>query len=50
MTDRAQAIAAKVEAFVREEVIPYEKDPRRPHGPTDDLVQELRDKARAPGC
>jgi acyl-CoA dehydrogenase len=35
-------IAASVETFVREIVIPYEKDPRQgPHGPTDDLVNEL---------
>jgi len=49
-TDRAQAIADKVEAFVRETVIPYEKDPRCGfHGPTDDLVMEMREKARAAG-
>src|ERR1700754_3862427 len=50
MTDRADAIAANIEAFIRAEVIPYEKDPRTgPHGPSDDLVQELRDKAREAG-
>jgi acyl-CoA dehydrogenase len=50
MTARADAIAAKIEAFIRTEVIPYEKDPRTgPHGPSDDLVQELRDKARKAG-
>ena len=50
MTDRAHAIAAKIEAFVRAEVIPYEKDPRiGAHGPSDELVQELRDKARIAG-
>ncbi len=50
MTDRADTIAAKIEAFIRTEVIPYEKDPRTgPHGPSDDLVQELRDKARKAG-
>jgi acyl-CoA dehydrogenase len=50
MTDRADLIAANVEAFVRSVVIPYEKDPRTgPHGPSDELVQELRDKARAAG-
>ena len=48
--DRARDIAARVEAFVREVVIPYEKDPRRNrHGPTDALVDELRGKARAAG-
>jgi acyl-CoA dehydrogenase len=50
MTDRADTIAANVEAFVRGIVIPYEKDSRTgPHGPSDELVQELRDKARLAG-
>ncbi|WP_068071696.1 acyl-CoA dehydrogenase family protein [Novosphingobium lentum] len=52
MTERAKDIAAKVEAFVRDVVIPYEKDPRvkgHGHGPTDELVMEMRDKARAAG-
>jgi acyl-CoA dehydrogenase len=49
-TEDGKAIAARVATFVRETVIPYEKDERRgPHGPTDELVQELRDKARAAG-
>lgn len=46
--DQGHAIAGRVERFVRDVVIPYEKDPRAAsHGPTDDLVVELRDKARA---
>ncbi len=50
MTDRAEAVAAKIEAFIRSDVIPYEKDSRLgPHGPSDELVQELRDRARAAG-
>jgi acyl-CoA dehydrogenase len=50
MTERADTIAAKVEAFVRTVVSPYERDPRRDaHGPTDELVAELREKARAAG-
>lgn len=50
MSDTAQRLAEKVESFVRTVVIPYEKDPRRDgHGPTDALVTELRDKARAAG-
>ncbi|SDA16390.1 acyl-CoA dehydrogenase family protein [Sphingomonas sp. NFR15] len=50
MTERAQQIAARVEVFVRETVIPYEADDRRGgHGPADALVRELRDKARAAG-
>jgi acyl-CoA dehydrogenase len=48
--DQAMAIAARVETFVREVVAPYEKDPRRgAHGPSDELVAELREKARAAG-
>lgn len=52
MTKRARSIADKVEAFVREAIIPYERDPRAKgdgHGPADELVQEMRDKARAAG-
>jgi acyl-CoA dehydrogenase len=48
--EQAVEIAARVEAFVRETVVPYEKDPRRDaHGPSDALVQEMRAKARAAG-
>ncbi len=47
---KAAEIAARVEAFVRDIVVPYEKDPRcGTHGPTDELVAELRGKARAAG-
>ncbi len=44
-------MAEKVEAFVRETVIPYERDPRRDdHGaPLDEMLYELKDKARAAG-
>lgn len=43
-------IAARVERFVRDVVIPYEKDPRRTeHGPTDELIMEMRAKARVAG-
>jgi acyl-CoA dehydrogenase len=49
-TDRAQAIADRVETFVRTIVVPYEGDPRCGfHGPSDELVMELREKARAAG-
>ncbi|RJG57180.1 acyl-CoA dehydrogenase [Sphingobium terrigena] len=49
-TDRAQAIADRVESFVRTVVVPYEGDPRCGfHGPSDDLVMELREKARGAG-
>ncbi len=47
---RAAEIAARVEAFVRDQVIPFEADPRRtPHGPSEALVAELKDKARVAG-
>ncbi len=43
-------IADRVEAFVRNVVIPYEQDPRRDgHGPSEELVQELKQKARQAG-
>ncbi|MAN74795.1 MAG: acyl-CoA dehydrogenase [Henriciella sp.] len=46
----ARQIGDRVEAFVRDVVAPYERDPRlENHGPSEDLVKELRDKARAAG-
>ncbi|WP_120429779.1 acyl-CoA dehydrogenase family protein [Acinetobacter baylyi] len=47
----AHDIAIKVEKFVREVVIPYERDPRRDHHncPTEELAVELREKAREAG-
>ncbi len=49
--ERTAEIAANVERFVREVVVPYEKDPRRDHhgAPTDELVFELKDLARKAG-
>lgn len=48
--DRAAEIASRVETFVRNVVVPFEKDPRQgAHGPSDELVFELREKARAAG-
>ena len=48
--ERAGEIAATVEAFVRATIIPYERDPRRDHhGPSDEMVMEMREKARAAG-
>lgn len=49
--DHAREMGAKVEAFVRAVVVPYEKDPRRDHhgAPTDELVMEMREKARVEG-
>lgn len=50
VSDRGQRIADKVEAFIREWVIPYEHDARLGHhGPSEDLVNELRAKARDAG-
>ena len=45
-----EALANRVERFVRDVVVPYERDPRRgAHGPSEELVEELRAKARAAG-
>lgn len=50
MSERARQIAAQVETFVREQVAPFERDPRcGAHGPADDLVAELRGLARTAG-
>lgn len=51
VSDRAQRIGEAVERFVRDVVIPMEKDPRRDHhdAPAEELVQELREAARAAG-
>ncbi len=47
---RALEIADRVEAFVRKTVAPYEKDARLSvHGPSADLIKELRDLARQAG-
>ena len=43
-------LADRVRRFVRETVIPYERDPRiGQHGPSDDLRRELQAKARTAG-
>ncbi|WP_313440467.1 acyl-CoA dehydrogenase [Novosphingobium sp.] len=51
LSGHAASMADRVETFVREMVAPYETDPRRDHhgAPTDELVMELREKARAAG-
>lgn len=47
---RAEGIADRVEHFVRSVVMPYEHDSRcGSHGPSEDVVHELRAKARAAG-
>lgn len=42
-------LEARTERFVREVVIPYETDPRLRHGLGEDLVAEMRTKAREAG-
>lgn len=50
LSPEALAMAEAVEAFVRKEIFPYETDPRATsHGPSDELVQEMRAKAKAAG-
>ena len=45
-----QALQARVRAFIAEQVIPLESDPRRTrHGPTEALRRELIGRARAAG-
>lgn len=45
-----EELRERVQAFVREHVIPREDDPRQgPHGPSDDLRRELQALARARG-
>ncbi|RXD06712.1 acyl-CoA dehydrogenase [Sphingomonas sp. UV9] len=49
-TARAVTIGDRVERFVRDVVVPFERDPRRgPHGPSDDLVHEMRGLASTAG-
>jgi acyl-CoA dehydrogenase len=45
---QAHELADRVEAFVRDRVVPYERDARwGAHGPSAELLKELRDRARA---
>ena len=47
---RATIIAGRIESFVRETIAPFENDPRSgPHGPSDELVFELKELARQAG-
>lgn len=49
-TQRGTEIAGRVEQFVRDVVVPYESDSRcTSHGPADELVDELRTRAREAG-
>ena len=50
MSERAHQIGERVERFVRDVVVPYERDPRiGPHGPSDALAAELKSLARTAG-
>ena len=51
VSDYAVEMAARVEKFVRNVIVPYEKDARRDsHGAaTEELVMEMRHKAREAG-
>jgi acyl-CoA dehydrogenase len=50
ISEKALEMADKVEAFVRGSVAPYERDPRLgAHGPSAELVDELRGLAREAG-
>jgi acyl-CoA dehydrogenase len=45
-----QEIAARVERFVRQSIVPYERDPRwTAHGPSAEMLAEMRARARAAG-
>ena len=45
-----EALGEKVLAFVKNEIIPYETDPRwTAHGPTEELRRELTERARKAG-
>ena len=42
MSDTQREIRGRIEAFILEKIIPYEKDPQRTsHGPNDDLRIEF---------
>ena len=50
LSEEAIDLACRVETFVREKIVPYERDPRcGAHGPNNDLIDEMREKARAEG-
>ena len=48
--DLGDDLARQVETFVRSVIVPYEKDPRlTSHGPSEELIAEMRQKARDAG-
>ena len=51
ISEEVRTLGARIEAFVRDKIVPYERDPRRDHhgAPTDELVAELKALGRAEG-
>lgn len=50
LSDDLLTLQAKTRDFIANHVIPFEKDPRQDrHGPSDDLRQDLLEKARIAG-
>ena len=50
LPDDLVILAAKVEQFIADEIVPLERDPRQgPHGPEESLRLEMVQKARAAG-
>lgn len=50
MSERSIAIADRVEAFIRDKIVPFEQRARaHSHGPSDELVDEMRALAREAG-
>ncbi|CAN0569430.1 unnamed protein product, partial [Laminaria digitata] len=49
-TPEQDALRQRIESFVMEQIVPYEKDPRNTsHGPTEELRIELNALAREAG-
>ncbi|HZU89834.1 MAG TPA: acyl-CoA dehydrogenase, partial [Stellaceae bacterium] len=50
LPDALVDLQRRTEAFVREQILPYEDDPRQtPHGPEESLRRELLARGRAAG-
>ena len=50
LTDDLTELQERIYIFIRDTIIPYEKDPRNSdHGPSDELRLELNDLARQAG-
>ena len=50
LSDELTEIKDRISIFVRDKIIPYEKDPRNTnHGPSDELRLELNELARQAG-